>query len=75
MLLELAERWGEPQGNGVLVTQRVTHQLLADLAGTHRSTVTTTLNDWLYQGILKSAPRGLHVAKPEKLERLTAKPA
>ena len=72
VLLELADRWGAPQGSGVLVTQKITHQLLADLAGTHRSTVTTTLNDWLYQGILKSAPRGLHLAKPEKLERLAS---
>jgi CRP-like cAMP-binding protein len=74
VLLELADRWGEPQGNGVVVPQRVTHQLLADLAGTHRSTVTTTLNDWFYQGILKTAQRGIHVAKPDKLQRLTAAP-
>jgi CRP-like cAMP-binding protein len=74
VVLELAARWGEPQGNGVIVPQRVTHQLLADLAGTHRSTVTTTVNDWLYQGILKTAARGMHVAKPERLERLTSVP-
>jgi CRP/FNR family transcriptional regulator, cyclic AMP receptor protein len=74
VLLELGDRWGEPLGNGVVVPQRVTHQLLADLAGTHRSTVTTTLNDWLYQGILKTAQRGIHLAKPDKLQRLTVSP-
>jgi CRP-like cAMP-binding protein len=70
VLLELADRWGEPREVGVIVTQRVTHQLLADLAGTHRSTVTTTLNDWLYRGILKTAARGIHLAKPERLRGL-----
>jgi CRP/FNR family cyclic AMP-dependent transcriptional regulator len=76
VLLELGRRWGEPRdGGGVLVSQRVTHQLLADLAGTHRSTVTTTLNDWLYRGILKNADRGIHLAKPEKLQGLATLPA
>ena len=75
VVLELAGRWGEPRdGGGVLVSQRVTHQILADLAGTHRSTVTTTLNDWLYRGILKNADRGIHVAKPDKLQSLAASP-
>jgi CRP-like cAMP-binding protein len=71
VVLDLSDRWGEAQGNGVVVPQRITHQVVADLAGTHRSTVTTTLNDWLYQGILKSH-RGIHLARREKLERLTA---
>ena len=31
-------------------------QVLADLAGAHRATVTTLLNDWLYEGILASTP-------------------
>jgi CRP-like cAMP-binding protein len=74
VLLELAGRWGEARDPGVVVTQRVTHQLLADLAGTHRSTVTTTLNDWLYRGILRSAERGIHIARPERLQTLAKSP-
>jgi CRP-like cAMP-binding protein len=70
VVLELADRWGEPKGDGVFFPQRVTHQLLADLAGEHRSTVTTTLNDWLYDGILGTAKRGLWVADAGRLGKI-----
>jgi CRP-like cAMP-binding protein len=52
VLLDLGERCGEPQGRGIVLSERLTHQVLADLAGAHRATVTTLLNDWLYEGIL-----------------------
>lgn len=52
VLLDLGERCGEPAGRGIHLTQRFTHQVLADLAGAHRATVTTLLNDWLYSGVL-----------------------
>jgi CRP-like cAMP-binding protein len=74
VLADLADRWGEPLGKGMLIPQRLTHQVLADLAGAHRSTVTTILNDWLYRGVLSSPPRGIHVAQPERLARLAGKP-
>jgi hypothetical protein len=32
--------------------------VLADLAGTHRATVTTLLNDWLYDGVLATTSGG-----------------
>jgi CRP/FNR family cyclic AMP-dependent transcriptional regulator len=70
VLVDLARRWGEPLGKGTLVRQRVTHQVLADLAGAHRSTVTTVLNDWLYRGVLAAVPRGIHVAQPDRLARV-----
>jgi len=56
VLLDLGVRAGEPTGRGIRLTQRITHQLLADLAGAHRATVTTLLNDWLYDGVLGVAP-------------------
>lgn len=70
VLLELARRWGVPGAKGLHLSQRLTHQVLGDLAGAHRSTVTTTLNDWLYRGILGEAARGILLARPERLERL-----
>jgi CRP-like cAMP-binding protein len=74
VVADLAARWGQPAGKGTLIPQRLTHRVLADLAGAHRSTVTTILNDWLYQGVLASARRGILIAQPERLARLTGRP-
>jgi hypothetical protein len=48
----VGDRCGEPEGRRIVFSERLTHQVLADLAGAHRATVTTLLNDWLYDGIL-----------------------
>lgn len=53
VLLDMGSRAGEPAGRGIRISERLTHQILADLAGAHRATVTTLLNDWLYDGILE----------------------
>jgi len=58
VLLDLGERCGEPVGRAIHLSQRLTHQVLADLAGTHRATVTTLLNDWLYDGVLATRSGG-----------------
>ncbi len=58
VLLDLGERCGEPEGRGIELTQKLTHQVLADLAGAHRATVTTLLNDWLYDGVLGTSKGG-----------------
>lgn len=68
VILDLGRRCGEPVGRGVRLSERLTHQVLADLAGAHRATVTTLLNDWLYDGILSTAPGGrLVLARPSGL--------
>jgi len=68
VLLDLGRRCGEPLGRGVTLSERLTHQILADLAGAHRATVTTLLNDWLYDGILSTGPGGrLVLARPPGL--------
>jgi CRP-like cAMP-binding protein len=72
VLLDLGRRWGAREGKGLLLHQRITHQVLADLAGAHRSTVTTTLNDWIYLGVLAEAGRELLLARPEAMERIAA---
>lgn len=56
VLLEVGARAGEPAGRGIRLSERITHQVFADLAGAHRATVTTLLNDWLYEGILDMSP-------------------
>lgn len=58
VLAGIASRLGE---DGGLLPGAVTHQLLGDLAGLHRSTVTTLLNDWIYEGRIEQAGRRLRV--------------
>lgn len=68
VLLDLGERCGEPSGRVIALSQRFTHQVLADLSGAHRATVTTLLNEWLYDGTLVSGKGGrLVLAKPQIL--------
>jgi len=66
--LDLGERCGEPAGRGIHLSERLTHQVLADLSGAHRATVTTLLNDWLYDGVLgTTADRCLALVRPRDL--------
>lgn len=69
LLLDLADRFGEVKGRRTRVSHWFTHQELADLVGGHRSTVTTALNDWLYEGILQEGD-GLVIARRKALESL-----
>ena len=56
VLIDLGARCGEVSGRGINLSEKLTHQVLADLAGAHRATVTTLLNDWLYDGVLGTLP-------------------
>ncbi|MFQ5537494.1 MAG: Crp/Fnr family transcriptional regulator [Gemmatimonadota bacterium] len=68
VLLDLAHRCGERVGRGIALSVRPTHQVLADLSRAHRATVTTLLNDWLYEGVLRTdADNHLVVSRPEEL--------
>jgi len=67
VLLDLARRLGRLEEKGARIPISLTHQLLADLSGTHRSTVTTLLNDWIYEGLLRDDPDGLRILGPEAL--------
>lgn len=68
LIRELAARFGEERGRRLHIPHWFTHQELADLVGGHRSTVTTALNDWIYEGILKGGSE-LVVLKRKKLEQ------
>ena len=63
VILDLAERLGQPLGHDVHIPHWFTHRELADLAGAHRSTVTTALNDWIWRGVLATRGRSLVVAR------------
>ena len=66
VLLDLALRLGDDDGRRIGVPHWFTHQELADLAGVHRSTVTTTLNDWIYDGVLRQRLRPRRTLVVEK---------
>ncbi|MBI4540366.1 MAG: Crp/Fnr family transcriptional regulator [Gemmatimonadetes bacterium] len=70
LLLELRRRFGRKEAKGTLIPHWFTHQELADLIAAHRSTVTTTLGDWLYRGILKERGRCLLILDERRLEIL-----
>lgn len=78
VIMNLARRLGTEEGRKIRLEHWFTHQELADLAGAHRSTVTTVLNDWIYKGVLKQGPwkpgrkrewRELIIAKPGTLRK------
>tara|TARA_B100001123_G_scaffold316960_1_gene355025 strand:+ start:16580 stop:17275 length:696 start_codon:yes stop_codon:yes gene_type:complete len=69
VVLDLAYRLGDDDGRRIRLGHWFTHQEIADLAGAHRSTVTTALNDWIYEGVLRQYPRALTIAKPGTLRK------
>jgi CRP-like cAMP-binding protein len=69
VLLDLVDRLGEADGKGMRLPHWFTHRELADLAGAHRSTVTTCLNDWIWRGVLATKGRSL-VIPPAGMETL-----
>ena len=69
VILDLAYRLGDDDGRRIRLGHWFTHQEIADLAGAHRSTVTTALNDWIYEGVLRQYTRALIIAKPGTLRK------
>jgi CRP/FNR family transcriptional regulator, cyclic AMP receptor protein len=69
-LWHLAERWGRVHPDGIVVPLPLGHQLLADLVGAHRPSVTTALGHLSRAGRLGRRDSGewvLHGAPPEQL--------
>jgi CRP/FNR family transcriptional regulator len=70
LLLHLAERLGRTEDRkSVRIPIRLTHRVLADLSGCHRSTVTTLLNDWIYDGVLQQSEGQLRIRRPKVLAK------
>lgn len=63
----------EPGGSW-RIPVRLTHQTLADLCGAHRSTVTTVLNEWIYDDVLAGGERQVVILRPEGLRALASPP-
>ena len=69
VLLTLADRFGTEEGRRIRIDHWFTHQEIADLARAHRSTVTTALNDWIYERVLREEPRAIVITRPGALRR------
>jgi len=68
LILHLASRLGRAEEKrGTRIPIRLTHKVLADLSGCHRSTVTTLLNDWIYDGVLMMDGGRILVVRPDVL--------
>ena len=69
-LLRLARQCGRATPDGVLITQPLTRQELADITGTTLYTVSRTLTKWESMGLLQSHKRLLLLRSIEKLEEV-----
>ena len=52
LLLELAERYGLPVSDGVMINQKISHQDMASIIGATRETVTITLGELQSEGVI-----------------------
>ena len=66
-ILQLSSRHGLPDAKGVLINLKITHQELAEMAGTSRETVSRTIASLRRKGILKVDQRRLILLDPKGL--------
>ena len=69
-LIRLARQCGRQTPEGILLTQVLTRQELADLTGTTLYTVSRTLSEWETEGVLASDARRLVIRSPKRLGAL-----
>jgi CRP-like cAMP-binding protein len=70
-LLELAERFGKPDGSGVAIDARLTQQELADMIGTSRETLATTVSSLRERGLLEMQNQRVVIRDLEQLRELS----
>ena len=69
VLLDLAERFGRPVENGVMVSHDLTQEELAQLVGASRETVNKALADFAGRGWLKLEARAVLLLDVDRLRR------
>jgi CRP-like cAMP-binding protein len=74
-LLELAERHGVTDNEGVLMTLRLSQGDLGRLVGLSRETVNAILQEWREQSLLEMDRRSVRLRKPERLRQIASAPA
>lgn len=70
-LLDLAERFGKPSDSGVAIDARLTQQELADMIGTSRETLATTVSSLRERGLLEMQNQRVVIRDLEQLRELS----
>jgi CRP/FNR family transcriptional regulator len=68
-LLDLADRFGEPQDQGLQVHHDLTQEELAQLVGASRETVNKALADFAARGWLQLSAKSVLLLEPERLRK------
>jgi CRP/FNR family transcriptional regulator len=68
-LLELADKFGQPDGTGVVVPHDLTQEELAQLVGASRETVNKALSDFAGRGWLRLEGRSVTLLATDRLAR------
>ena len=67
LLMELAEKYGRPTVEGVVLGIKLSHQDLASIIGSTRETVTVLLGELQQEGLLSIERRRINLSKIERL--------
>jgi len=70
LLQKLSKTDGVPDGAGIRLWVKLTHQEMANLIGCSRETVSTTLGQFREQGLIRMDGRSITVVNPNGLSRL-----
>lgn len=70
-LIDLGERFGEPETDGLKVTHDMTQEELAQLVGASRETVNKALADFAHRGWIKLESRSVTIRDHDRLVRRT----
>ncbi|MEX0704595.1 MAG: Crp/Fnr family transcriptional regulator [Planctomycetales bacterium] len=67
LLLELAEKYGQPSSQSILIGIRLSHQELANIIGSTRETVTVLLGELQAEGLIAVSRRQIILREPVRL--------
>ena len=70
MLLQLGSRCGSPEGQGLRLNITLTHQEIADMIGTTRQTVTTTLGQLEREGMIRIEHHVIYIVDKSWMSRV-----
>jgi CRP-like cAMP-binding protein len=68
-LLQLAERFGRPEGDGLRVNHGLTQEEIAHLIGASRETVNKALANFTHRGWIRVDGKSVLIREPERLAR------
>lgn len=71
LLLQLADKFGVPDGPFMRIDQRISHEELSQFVGTTRPRITVFMQRFRRLGILKNSPRSIAVNREKALKFLS----